>query len=111
MEGNHIFYTEYSKKGKPTGRRSMEIISNTFEEALYQFMLPYLCEKVHGHDWWHNVLKDGDIICHKESNVSAYYSVLFKNEKKVICEYKVEMEVIATRHEVINDPEAAPNRK
>ena len=78
-----------------------------------EHLLKNLCEKVHGHDWVYG-LRDRnelDLLCQKESNVSAYYSVVFKNGNKVLCHYEVEIEVIGTRNEIINNPEAAPNRR
>ncbi len=110
-DANYIFKVDYYKKGKPRGKRSNETHASTYSEVLYKFLLKELCEKVHGHDWWDLVLNDEDIICHRENNVSAYYSVVFKNGNKAICEYRVEMEVIALRKEIINDPKASPTLK
>lgn len=108
---NHLFKVDYHKKGKPQGKRGNETCADTFLEVLHVFLLKELCKKVHGHDWWNDVLNDEDIICHKENNVSAFYSVIFKNSQKVICEYEIEMEVIGSNKEAINNPDASPNRK
>ena len=110
---NHLFEVAYFKKGKPTGKRHVLIYADTFEEVLEEHLLKNLCEKVHGHDWVYG-LRDRnelDLLCHKESNVWAYYSVVFKNGNKVLCQYEVEIEVIDTRNEIINNPEGAPNRR
>lgn len=108
---NHLFKVDYYKKGKPQGKRGNQTYADTFLDVLYEFLLKELCEKVHGHDWWDDVLNDEDIICHKENNVSAFYSEIFKSRNKVICEYEVEMEVIASRQEIINNPGSSPNHK
>jgi len=108
---NHAIRVDYFKKGKPKGKRGNITYANTFKDVLYNFLLKDLCEKVHGHDWWSDVLEDEDIICHGENNISAFYSIIFRNGNKVIREYEVEMEVIASRKDVIGKPEAFPNRK
>ncbi|MEO0525724.1 MAG: hypothetical protein AAFZ89_00765 [Bacteroidota bacterium] len=108
---NYLFKVDYFKKGKPKGKRGNETYANTYREVLYEFLLKELCEKVHGHDWWNMALEDKDIICHKESNVSAYYTVIFKEFGKVLCEYEVEMEVIGCHKNIANNPETSPIRR
>ncbi|TXN38283.1 hypothetical protein FVB32_08310 [Flagellimonas hymeniacidonis] len=110
-DSNYIFRVYYRKKGKPTGKRSNKTYANTYADVLYDFLLKELCKKVHGHDWWNNVLNDEDIICHKENNVSAFYSVILKDGNKVICEYDVEMEVIGCRKNILNNPNISPIRR
>ena len=108
---NHLIKVDYYKKGKPQGKRGNETYADTFLDVLHNSLLKELCEKVHGHDWWDDALNGEDIICNKENNVSAFYSIIFKNGNKVICEYEVEKEVIASLKEIINNPDASPNRK
>lgn len=109
-DANYIFKVDYYKKGKPKGKRGNVTYANTYSDVLYEFLLEELCEKVHGHDWWNLALKDEDIICHKKNNVSAFYSIVFKNDNKVVCEYQVEIEVIGFRRDIANNPTASPIR-
>lgn len=108
---NYLFKVDYYKKGKLKGKRSNETYADTYREVLYEFLLKELCEKVHGHDWWNLALNDNDILCHKESNVSAYYTIIFKEGGKVLCEYEVEMEVIGCHKDIVDNPEASPIRR
>lgn len=67
---------------------------------LEEHLLKILCEKVHGHDWVYG-LRDRnelDLVCHKKSNVAAYYSVVFKNGNKILSQYELEIEVIGTEN-------------
>ncbi|MBC30738.1 MAG: hypothetical protein CMH48_07810 [Muricauda sp.] len=110
-DSNYIFQVDYYKKGKPTGKRGNLTYANTYSDVLYEFLLKDLCEKVHGHDWWNHVLSDEDIICHKENNVSAFYSVIFKDGNKVLCVYEVEMEVVGCHKNILNNPNVSPIRR
>ena len=108
---NYLFKVEYFKKGKLKGKRSNQTYANSYRDVLYEFLLKELCEKVHGHDWWNLALGDNDIICHKESNVSAFYTIIFKEGGKVLCEYEVEMEVIGCHNDIVDNPDTSPIRR
>ncbi len=96
MMGNRAYDIAYLKKGKPNGTRHIKVWSDSFEEALHVFVLPMLCEKVHGYDIWHHNLGEKDIMLLSENRFWVQYSVTFRNyEKQVIEEYMVTMELVA----------------
>jgi len=103
MNGKYQFKVDYSKRDKgPTGKRSMFVFADSYEEVIHDFMLKELCEKVHDFDLLGHGLEENDVKCLRTNEFMSQYSVTFRNDNdNIITEYLVDIEVYAVKSEKV----------
>lgn len=94
MTNNNEFEVFYYKKNKPKGKRSYYVLLGTFEKVFTEFVVKDLCNKVHGDNNLFFFLDDIDVITLKEDVYGCEFEVTFRNGKKVLEKYIVEIELI-----------------
>jgi len=99
IQGKYAYQVDYHKKGKSNGKRSIEVYADDYEEVIWEFLLPILCEKAYGLDLYRHGVDEKDVVCKKSNNIISQYSISFRNgDDKVIVEYLIDMEVVGEKN-------------